>query len=194
MSEIPPKLKKGTKFFPGQREDEVVLLAISQHWWKLAVPFIRGGIILLASIVLLFIEQIGFYILGNGLFATLYFLWIVFWISYLLYHYLTWQNNLVIVTSERIIHIDQKGLFNRRVREIDMEKVADILHEQKGFWSTTLNFGTIYVEGMGEPLKLTHITKPAETQAQFFAIVKEITQEPPVTVEELVDFIKEHRI
>jgi len=186
--------KGGKKLFPGQREGEIALLVIPQHWWRLSPPLTRGGLILLFSISVLFVKKTAFYVLGNGIFASLYFLWIILWAGYILYYYLTWQNSLTIVSNERIINIHQKGLFNRRVREVELEKITDILHEQRGFWASTLNFGTIYIESLSEPLELTYVAKPAETQAQLFAIVKEATQEPPVTVEELVDFIKEHRI
>jgi uncharacterized membrane protein YdbT with pleckstrin-like domain len=57
--------------------------------------------------------------------------------------------SLQIVTSERIIDIDQKGLFLREVNELPIDNIEDVTYKQNGFWGTIFNFGDVIVQTAG---------------------------------------------
>lgn len=54
-----------------------------------------------------------------------------------------------IVTSERIIDVDQKGLFNREVNALSLNNIQDVNYKKSGFWGTLLNFGNVIVQTAG---------------------------------------------
>jgi uncharacterized membrane protein YdbT with pleckstrin-like domain len=60
-------------------------------------------------------------------------------------YYLSMQ----IVTTERLIDIDQTGLFHREVNELDMKNIQDVTYKQTGFWQAILGFGNVIVETAG---------------------------------------------
>ena len=55
-----------------------------------------------------------------------------------------------IITSRRIIDIEQQGLFSRHVAEIPLSRVQDITIEVNGILETLLRFGTIRIQTAGE--------------------------------------------
>jgi len=55
-----------------------------------------------------------------------------------------------IVTSERIINIEQKGLFNREIAEHSLDKIQDVSGEQKGIFQTFFSYGSVHVQTAGE--------------------------------------------
>lgn len=85
-------------------------------------PLIAAGILLLVSA----------YYLG---------IW-VFFLSQFTDYYL----DINIVTNDRIIDINQKGLFGRSVSELDLTRVQDVNSEIKGIIPTMLGYGTVVVQ------------------------------------------------
>jgi len=55
-----------------------------------------------------------------------------------------------IITTERVINVEQKGMFSRRVSELSYAKVQDITTEVLGFLPSMLNYGDVYVQTAGE--------------------------------------------
>ncbi len=182
------------KEFQGQREDEKIILILKKYWFILFWPFVKGIVFLLIAVILLYTKSVGFYIFNSGPIAFLYLAWIVFWVSFMAYEYLNWHRDKFIITDHRIINIDQKSLFKRKVSELELEKIQDVSHEIHGMFATALNFGDVILQSAGsENIILSDIAKPAEMQDIVVKLVKEANAGPPVTVDELVDFIKEHR-
>mgnify|MGYP001597818222 FL=1 len=66
----------------------------------------------------------------------------IFWIDYYL--------DVWIITSERIVDINQRGLFNREVSEFMLDKVQDITVEIPNMLATMLKFGNIIIQTAGE--------------------------------------------
>jgi uncharacterized membrane protein YdbT with pleckstrin-like domain len=70
-----------------------------------------------------------------------------------IYGFLIWIDyyfDIWIITSERIINIEQKGMFTRKVSELRYSKIQDITTEVNGFLPTVMNFGDVKVQTAGE--------------------------------------------
>jgi len=67
---------------------------------------------------------------------------LIFWVKYYL--------DAWILTDQRIITIDQHGLFDRRISEIAMERVQNVTIEIPSLLATFLGYGTIRVETASE--------------------------------------------
>ena len=55
-----------------------------------------------------------------------------------------------IITNERIINIEQEGLFNRTASELDLAAVQDTTAEIRGILQTLFTYGQVYVQTAGE--------------------------------------------
>ncbi|MFZ2188499.1 MAG: PH domain-containing protein [Candidatus Moraniibacteriota bacterium] len=148
-------MRKFTEFhFKGQKINEAILLVVHRHWFDILIQFLiifMMAILLIGSIFFApiflpgFEEAFGmglFYFLQNSFFA---FTWMLFFIIWIDYYFDVW-----IVTNERIVNIEQKGLFSRGVSELELENIQDITVEVKGIIPTFLNYGNLYVQTAAE--------------------------------------------
>ena len=84
---------------------------------------------------------------GGVLFISSYFLavWLLF-----LTQFSDYYLDIDIVTNDRIIDIEQKGLFGRSISELDLSRIQDVHSEIKGIFPSLFNFGTVVVQTAGE--------------------------------------------
>ena len=73
------------------------------------------------------------------------FVWVYFFIGWVDYYLDAW-----IVTNDRIINIEQNGLFNRVISEQRLYRVQDVTAEVGGIIKTFFNFGTVFIQTAGE--------------------------------------------
>lgn len=75
----------------------------------------------------------------------------LFLFQYFMDYYLdTW-----IVTTKRIINIEQSGLFHRTMSELRLYRVQDVTASINGFWATIFNYGHVEVQTAGEKIHFT---------------------------------------
>jgi uncharacterized membrane protein YdbT with pleckstrin-like domain len=114
--------------------------------------------------------NIGF-IHGNiaSLFVFFYSLWLsVLWITGIIF----WTNyylDVWIITSKKIIDVEQHGLFRREVSFLHLDKIQDITYEINGIIPTMLNYGNLEVQTAGSegafPIK--GVPNPSNVQAKL---------------------------
>ncbi|HEC32874.1 MAG TPA: hypothetical protein ENI63_01280 [Candidatus Kaiserbacteria bacterium] len=64
-----------------------------------------------------------------------------------------WTNyylDIWIVTNNRIVNIEQRGLFDREVSTLRIERIQDVTLEINGIIATVLDFGDVNVQTAGE--------------------------------------------
>ncbi|MFA6161160.1 MAG: PH domain-containing protein [Patescibacteria group bacterium] len=83
------------------------------------------------------------FVMGGGLFF-------LFVVMFLYQHFLDYWLDMWIVTDQRIINIEQNGLFSRTTSELRLYRVQDVTSEVNGFVRSMLDFGMVYVQTAGE--------------------------------------------
>ena len=133
---------------------ETVLLVIRRHWIVFAIPLIAFAIALVAPAAFLIASRYVPALASVAAFAPL---WRFFYACYILALLLAmlefWVKYYLdawIITDQRIIAIEQHGLFHRSIAEIAMERVQDITIEIPGLLATFLEYGTIKVQTASE--------------------------------------------
>ncbi len=144
----------GRYHFQGQHENESVLRVIHRHWFTIVV---RLSLILLISCFLLgslsvfpslFPEALGkeswrFFLFAEH--SILLFVWLYVFLIWIDYYFDVW-----IITSERIVNIEQRGLFTRRISELRFSRIQDVTSSVNGLIPTILNFGDVLVQTAAE--------------------------------------------
>lgn len=89
-----------------------------------------------------------------------------------------WYYNAFVITNQRIIDFDQKGLFDKIVSESTYDKIQDISFKKKGLIATLFNYGTIIIQTAGQNgnLEIQNVYKPEKVQAMIAEIQKEAGQ------------------
>jgi uncharacterized membrane protein YdbT with pleckstrin-like domain len=63
--------------------------------------------------------------------------------------WLDYYLDAAIITNERIVDIDQNGLFNRTVSELHFSKIQDATGMCQGILQNVLDFGDVHVQTAG---------------------------------------------
>ncbi|QQG44892.1 MAG: PH domain-containing protein [Candidatus Sungiibacteriota bacterium] len=135
-------------------EDEKVVLVIHKHWFIIARQVLVIIIlIMLAPVALTFLPLIT-----GGLDPTLVetstnFFLSIYVMVLLLLLFLLWMDHYLdmwIITTERIVDVEQRGLFSREISEIPLSSVQDITIEIRGLIETFLKFGKLRIQTAGE--------------------------------------------
>jgi len=102
---------------------------------------------------------------------------------------LEWKLNTLLVTSERIIHVSQRGLFLRTVTEAMHQNVTDVRFSVRGVLQTLIGLGSVEVQtaGEGENLKLEGVRHPQAVQALITSTLRTSKHRAiPLSAQELV--------
>jgi len=77
------------------------------------------------------------------LFVSLYYLSLcLFFYSYFIDFYL----DILIVTNDRLVDIDQRGLFARTISEVELFQIQDITSEVEGFFPSLFGYGNLVIQ------------------------------------------------
>ncbi len=77
-----------------------------------------------------------------------------------------WSMNVIIITNQRLIDLDQQGFFNRTVSETTFAKIQDVSYTIRGLLPTVFHYGTVVVQTAGGQtnLELKGVHKPESVQ------------------------------
>ncbi len=59
-----------------------------------------------------------------------------------------------IITNDRIVDIEQLGLFSRSISELDLFRIQDITTDVKGFFATFFNYGNVSIKTASQNLDI----------------------------------------
>ena len=161
-------------------DGEEVVLEVRRHWIVIA-PFIAGLFVAAFGplVVYALIDALpisfetpgwGPGLIGFAYAAWLLLLWVIGYLVWLDHHLDLW-----IVTNERLIDVEQKGIFRREVSSLRLERVQDITAEVDGVIATFLKFGDLKVQNAGDTPEFT-ITNIADPQRVVDAINSELAR------------------
>lgn len=150
--------------------DERIVLVKRRHWLPIAgegFSFLLAAILPWVAVLIGFkISFPAFAVLRDNLMLGLFLAsgWgLLMWISF----FISWTNyylDVIAVTNQRIIDIEQIGLFARDVAELRIENIEDMKVEIIGIIPSLLNFGNVHIQSAGEAKEifLKHIPDPHE--------------------------------
>lgn len=123
------------------KDGEQVLYVAHQfpltHWPKILITFI---LLILPFFFLFPLFDLGWW--GLGIFSVLILTGFLFGASQLI----KWYYDVFVVTGERVIDIDQKGLFDRTVSVAPYQNIQDVSYRIKGVWQTIFRYGNVLID------------------------------------------------
>ncbi len=138
--------------------NENVVFYLRRHWFTFFLETVHY--LLLLAIPLVFAWVVSTYLPERWLFffdgglkeiliklvVSIYYfaIWVFFCTSWIDFYLDVW-----LVTNERIIAIEQRGLFNRIHNELHLSRVEDVTCEVKGVFATLFNYGDIIIQTAG---------------------------------------------
>ena len=160
--------------FPGQKSKEKLIKTFRKNILTLYKKGLKFLVFLAISIfVMVYISQLGILSFISNYINIAALLGIIFSLSYGFYVWTCWYYDVYILTSERVIEAKQKGLFNREVKEIDLEKVQDITYSVSGFLSTVMELGNVKIKSAsGMEIEMENIGKPSVVREVLMKLIE----------------------
>ncbi len=189
---------------PNQGANETVVLFLRRHWMDLVrIAFFTFFLLLIPLAIYAFLWYFQIPLLDHPILGPIITLSSAI---YLLVVYLITITEITdywldvwLVTTERVINIEQHGLFNRLISEVGLDLIQDITSETKGLLETFLTYGDVYVQSAGEKVRFRfkNVDNPDEVKLQISALVtacqtKHVHSHPEVGLPKLADQNKSH--
>lgn len=162
-----PLVPQKRKAFRAQRDDEELLIDTRRHWWaymrKIWFPILVAGIIFVLSGLIPFAVALPLDGLAVVLFGAI-----------MLYFYLEWQNDHLIVTSQRVLHIERViTTLQQRISQIPVASIQEVNADEftNDPFSRLLGFGKIQIKTPGDSGNITFniVPHPLRIQKLLFA-------------------------
>jgi uncharacterized membrane protein YdbT with pleckstrin-like domain len=134
-----------------------LILPVFLYWFGLQnFPTIFENQMLLAALTIL----LSTYCLAIGLFYYTYF------VNYYL--------DILVITNDRLLHIEQEGVFSRNISEVDLYKIQDVTSTVNGFFPSLLNYGSLLIQTAGavEKFQIDDIPNPEDLRQQILDLAE----------------------
>jgi len=151
--------------FQGQRPHERVLLVTHQHPFVLLHPVLWATFVFLVPFAVFAISPTGLIL------AVTIVLAIIIGITIAHHAWYSWNRTTVMLTTDRIIFLEQRGFFKRELTELPLHSIHQVSHSVSGILHTLFGFGTVTVATIGaqQPMTISNVPDP-------YAIQQEILQ------------------
>jgi hypothetical protein len=158
--------------------------AILLRPFAIAAFFVAVPFYLLVPLFDLHLWSWDLHIVGQAIFA----LSVGFGLIYGLRGYIIWAGTMLIVTNQRIIDVDRRGIFDRIVSEVPYQSLSDVAYRSKGLIEMTANIGTITFQmySGNENVSFRNIINPASLHKQILELRTDFLRGTP-TVEDPVE-------
>ena len=174
--------------FEGQESGEKIILLLRAHLIIL-VPAVLT-IIFLLLVPLLVPSLLG--LLGVDLSDSLtvgqtfllIFFWYLFVFGFTLYKFIFWYFNVYLLTNERIIDFDFRGLLHKETSYAKLNQIQDISPKMIGFFGTFFHFGNIFIQtAAARPeFEFHYVPRPNEVAQEILEQVRLEEGEAPGVV------------
>lgn len=163
------------KLFKEQFDDEEVLLVFRKHPIVMRKGLVFASVALLVgplyTLILTYVKTenpptmafFGLSFLASVVLCILVFL--PYWIG--------WFFSVYIVTSQRLMQINQKGLFHRSMVGLGLNQIQMVNYEIAGFQETVLGYGTLMIQTFVGSLTIHEVHHPAKIQKELLEILRD---------------------
>lgn len=167
--------------FESQEKEEQLYFLLRRH------PITNLGWLILSTILILTPLAFMYFITQDGINTFKYvqakyqvillILWYSLTMLYTFESFLIWYFNVYIITNKRVIDVDFRGLWGKRISEAPLSNVEDVTYETKKFLHILFDYGNIFMQTAAE-----------KTEFEFNSIPK-----PSLVHDKLTDLVEEHR-
>jgi hypothetical protein len=163
------------------KDGEKIISVIRRHWFSLAVEGVIEATIFIAIATMVVVADsvlytqelpiengsvfsLGFFILG---FVGL-FLWMRFFSAWTDHWLDAW-----IITTERVIDIEQHGFFRREVGSFPLSRIQDVTYTISGIIPTWLHFGDVRIQtaSISEDFVMRQVPFPQDVKEHLMSVL-----------------------
>lgn len=135
----------------GKKQNEQIKYTLRRHWMTF-IPKILFFLLLMLiplAVYVLIYNTTPSVLTGKFLYPSLVLFGSAYYLSIYLFffaEFLTYYLDEWIITNQRIIDVEQLGLFSRSISETNLSKIQDVTTEIHGVIPTLFNYGNIHIK------------------------------------------------
>lgn len=175
--------------FEGEEKGEKIILMLRAHIVTLVPPALIIIFLILiptiaAPVLALLNINLGEILTGGQVFLITL-AWYLFVFGYAFFRFIFWYFNVYILTNERVVDIDFKGLLHKETSYAKLNQIQDVSPKTIGFFSTFFNFGNVFIQTAAErpEFEFHHVPRPNDVAQAILAQVRKEEGEPPGAIE-----------
>ena len=157
--------------FNGQRPEEGVEEIVKNHPLVLFWPLIKVVVLVAIPIAVLIFWG------ASTAFSITAFVCVILAIAVFSKAFYVFTSSMLIVTTQRIIYLDQQNFFKRKIIETNLDKIQDVTSDTQGMIKTMFDFGDVIIRtagaSAGSEIIVKNIASPYDVQQ---AITKRINK------------------
>ncbi|MDP4007792.1 MAG: hypothetical protein Q8P68_01220 [Candidatus Peregrinibacteria bacterium] len=146
-------MQNHTEMFPGQRRGEVVKLIVTKHWIIYFRMFRQFIIFALVPLIGLFFTTFD---TAENIRGITYFISFMYLSYFFLVVFIRWLDEMLdvlIVTNQRLISIEQVNLFQNAASETNLPMIQDVKGRKKGIFGGLLQYGEMEIQTAAEKIE-----------------------------------------
>lgn len=124
--------------------DEREIMTVHFHWFKFFGSFVWAGLFTAMLAVLAAWMPIQFQLPTLPVVVAFLLLWLFFVFPRLMRAYIDWQYDCVVITTDKVVIVDQSSIFRQKITPINLENVSGVSTETQ-FWNV-FHFGTLHLD------------------------------------------------
>ena len=171
--------------FDNQERGEKIILLLRAHIVTLIprifVTFFLIFLPILVGPLLQFLRvDIGNFLEPRQVFLIAVF-WYLFVFGYSFFKFIKWYFNVYILTNERIVDIDFKGVLHKETAYAKLNQIQDVSPKIIGFFGTFFHFGNIYIQTAAEraEFEFNQVARPDTVAQEILEQVRKEEAEAP---------------
>lgn len=148
-----PETAAGKKLPFTLQQDEAILVFCRRHIVYLITRLVGlGAAGILPIVIVLFLSAKTFGLGGNAgkIVLALALLWAIYWGVRGYFSWFRYQNDIWVVTNQRIIDSIRHHWFHHRLASADLVDIEDINVVKEGLFATAFNYGDVRCQTAGE--------------------------------------------
>lgn len=144
--------------FETQDEEEQIILFLRQH------PIVNLPWVLVSVLMLTLPSVFIFFPPFANLPTNYQFVitsgWYMFVFGYILAKFMGWFFNIYILTDERVVDVDFKNIFFRRISTAKTEEIQDVNIQSSGAFETFFGYGSVFIQTAAEVSQFDFLSVP----------------------------------
>lgn len=169
--------------FDEQDEGEDIILLLRAHIVTLVPDLLEVIVLFILPFVAVPIgTAIGFDLratFSGGQMALLLLSWYLFLFGLIFYKFIFWYFNVYLLTNERVVDFDFKGIVDQKTSYAYLRQVQDVSPSVVGFFGTFFHFGNVFIETAGEKpeFDFMNVARPDDVAREILEQRKQVESE-----------------
>jgi len=159
---------------------EKVIMLLRRHWFVILTKILLWGLVAILPVIFYFLmHDFLVIIIFNEAMQAIFILSVSLYYMYVwlfaFYAFIDYYLDVWVVSTERIVNVEQKGLFSREISEQKLSRIQDVTSEITGFFPTILDYGTVHIQTAGEQARFVfkQVPNPRAVAKKIIMIIEQ---------------------